>query len=108
MLTKLGVLAIGLAVLQLENVFQITEMAATRGKLGTANLVTFIGHKNFLECWKSTVLSYQIMEMLTPGAQIAIKLHKNKYQWVESLSNETIDEGHSLLNEVLKLICPGV
>ena len=51
---------------------------------------------------------HQIMEMLTPEAQVAIKLHKNKYQWVDPLPNETIDDGHSLLNEVLKLIRPDV
>ena len=80
-------------------------MTATRGELGTANLVTFLGCKKFLERWKSTILSYQFMEMLTLEAQIAIKLHNNKYQWVDSLPNETIDDGRSLLNEALKLIC---
>ncbi len=53
--------------------FQIAEMNAARGKIGTANVVSFIGRKKFLECWKSTILSHQIMEMLTPEAQIAIK-----------------------------------
>jgi hypothetical protein len=48
------------------------------------------------------------MEMLTQEAQTAIKIHKNKHQWVDPLANETIDDGHSLLNEVLKLIRPDV
>ena len=48
------------------------------------------------------------MEMLTPEAQVAIKLHKNKYQWINPLPNKTIDNGRSLLNEVLKLIRPDV
>jgi hypothetical protein len=83
-------------------------MSVAHGKIGTANMVTLIGSKKFLERWKSTILSHQIMEMLTPEAQVAIKLHKNKYQWVDPLPNETIDDGRSLLNEVLKLICPDV
>ena len=53
--------------------FQIAEMNAARGKIGATNAVSFIGRKKFLECWKSTILSHQIMEMLTPEAQIAIK-----------------------------------
>ena len=48
------------------------------------------------------------MEMLTPEAQISIKLHKNKYQWTDASLNETIDDGRSLLNEVLQLIHPDV
>jgi len=48
------------------------------------------------------------MEMLTPEAQVAIKLHKNKFQWVDPLPNETVDDGRSLLNEVLRLIRPDV
>jgi hypothetical protein len=48
------------------------------------------------------------MEMLTPEAQIAIKLCKNKYQRVDSLPNKIIDDGRSLLNEVLKLIHPDI
>ena len=89
-------------------VFQIAEMNATRGEVGTANAVTIIGRKKFLERWKSTIMSHQIMSMLNPEAQIAIKLHKNKYQWVDPLPNETIDDGRSFLNEVFKLIRPDV
>jgi len=53
-------------------------------------------------------MSHQIMEMLTPEAQISIKLHKSKYQWTDTSLNETIDDGRSLLNEVLRLIRPDV
>ena len=86
------------------NVFQIAEMTQARGEIGTANAVTVLGGKKFLERSKLTILSHQIMEMLTQEAQTAIKIHKNKYQWVNPLPNETIDDGCSLLNEVLKLI----
>jgi hypothetical protein len=48
------------------------------------------------------------MQLLTPEAQIAIKINKKKYQWTDPLSEETIDDGHSLLNEVLKLMHPDV
>jgi hypothetical protein len=46
-------------------VFQIAEMTATCGEIGTANVVTLLGHKKFLECWKSTIMSHQSMEMLS-------------------------------------------
>jgi hypothetical protein len=48
--------------------FQIAEMNAARGEIGTANAVSLIGRKKFLERWKSTILSHQVMEMLTPEA----------------------------------------
>ncbi len=48
------------------------------------------------------------MEMLTPEAQIAIKILKNRFQWTNPLPNEMIDDGGSLLNEVLKLKHPDV
>jgi hypothetical protein len=83
-------------------------MTNARGEIGVANVVTLIGRKKFLERWKSTIMSHQIMEMLTPEAQVAIKLHKNKFQWVDPLPNETVDDGRSLLNEVLRLIRPDV
>jgi hypothetical protein len=92
----------------IENVFQIAKMTQARGEIGTANLVSLLGCKTFLELWKSTIMSHQIMEMLTPEAQVAIKLHKNKYQWINPLPNETINDGCSLLNELLKLIRPDV
>ena len=53
----------------LGNVFQIAEMTQARGKIGTASLVTLLGCKKFLERWKSTIMSHQIMEMLTPEVQ---------------------------------------
>ena len=89
-------------------VFQIAEMTATRGEIDSTNAVTLLGRKKFLERWKSTIMSHQIMEMLTPEAQVAIKLQKNKYQGVDPLPNETIGDGHSLLNKVLKLIRPNI
>ena len=46
--------------------------------------------------------------MLTPEAQIALKIHKNRYQWNDPLPDETIDDGRSLLHEVLKLMHPDV
>jgi hypothetical protein len=63
----------------IEDVFQIAEMTQTCGELGNANVVTLLSRKKFLERWKSTIMSHQIMEMLTPEAQVAIKLHKKKY-----------------------------
>ena len=83
-------------------------MTATCGEIGTAQAVTLIGRKKFLERWKSTILSHQVMQLLTPEAQIAIKINKKKYQWTDPLSEETIDDGRSLLNEVLKLMRPDV
>ncbi len=83
-------------------------MTVTRGEIGTAQTVTSIGSKKFLERWKSTILSHQVMQLLTPEAQIAIKINKKKYQWTDPLSEETIDDGRSLLNEVLKLMRPDV
>ena len=89
-------------------VFQIADMTQARGEVGAANAITLLGRKKFLERWKSTIMSHQIMEMLTPEAQISIKLHKSKYQWTDTSLNETIDDGRSLLNEVLRLIRPDV
>jgi hypothetical protein len=83
-------------------------MNAAHGEIGTANTVSLIGCKKFLERWKSTILSHQVMEMLTLEAQIAIKPHKSKYHWTDPLPNETINDGCSLLNKVLKLIHPDV
>jgi hypothetical protein len=39
---------------------------------------------------------------------LRLNLHKSKYQWTDPLPNETIDDGRSLLNEVLELIRPDV
>jgi hypothetical protein len=86
------------------NDFQIAEMTQAWGKVGMANVVTIVGCKNFLERWKSTVMSHQIMQLLSPEAQVAIKIHKKKFQLTDPLPNETIDDGHSLLHKVFKLM----
>ncbi len=70
--------------------------------------MTHIGQKKFLEQLKSTILSHQIMQLLTPEAWIGIKIHKQKFQWTDSFSNEIIDDGCLLLNEVLKMMRPDV
>ncbi len=70
--------------------------------------MTLIGQKKFLDHWKSTILAHQIMQLLIPEAQIAIKIHKKKYQWTKPLSNEMIDDGRSLVNKELKLMLPDV
>jgi hypothetical protein len=46
--------------------------------------------------------------MLIPEAQVALKIPKNRYQWTDPLPNETIDDGPSLLNKVLKSMHPDV
>jgi hypothetical protein len=46
--------------------FQISEMTLARGEVGTANSVTVIGRKRFLERWKSTIVAYQVMNLLSP------------------------------------------
>jgi hypothetical protein len=48
------------------------------GKIGVANTLIRIGQKKFLEQWKSTLLSHQIMQSLTPEDQVGIKIHKRK------------------------------
>jgi hypothetical protein len=48
------------------------------------------------------------MQLLTPEAQIGIKIHKQKFQWTDPFSNKIIDDGCLLLNEVLKLMRPDV
>jgi hypothetical protein len=83
-------------------------MTQARGKFGMANVVTIVGRKNFLERLKSTVMSHQIMQLLSPEAQVAIKIHKKKFQWTDPFPNKTINDGHSLLHKVLKLMHPDV
>jgi hypothetical protein len=83
---------------------QIAELTQACGKLGIAQTVTLIVRKKFLDQWKSTTLSHQIIHMLTPEAQVAFKIHKNRYQWTDYLPNETIDDCCSLINKVLKLM----
>jgi hypothetical protein len=49
------------------------------------------------------------MQLLTPEAQVAIKIYKHKFQWTDPpLPFKTVDDGCSLLNEVLKLMHPDV
>jgi hypothetical protein len=67
-------------------------MTQARGKVGMANVVTIV----------------QIMQLLSPEAQVAIKIHKKKFQWTDPLPNETINDGRSLLHKVLKLMHPDV
>ncbi len=49
-----------------------------------------------------------MIQLLSPEVQVAIKIHKNKFQWTDPLPNELIDDGYSLLHEVLKLMRPEV
>jgi hypothetical protein len=83
-------------------------LTQAHGKVGIAQAVTLIRHKKFLEQGKSIIHSHQIIQMLTPEAQVALKIHKNRYQWTDPLPNETIDNGCSLLNKVFKLMHPDV
>jgi hypothetical protein len=87
---------------------QIKEMTGTRGEVGTANALTKIGKKKFMERWKSTILAAQVMALLTPEAQNLMKIHKKAYQWTDPISDKTFTDGRSLLNEVLKLMHPDV
>jgi len=86
---------------------QIKEMTGTCGKVGTVNALTKIGKKN-MERWKFTILAAQVMTLLTPEAQNLIKIHKKAYQWTDPISDKIVTDGHSLLNEVLKLMHPDV
>jgi hypothetical protein len=82
----------------------IAEHTQAPGEVGTANTVTIIGCKKFLERWKSTIMAHLIIQLLTPEAQVGIKIHKKRFQWTDPLCNETIDDGHSFLNKVLKMM----
>jgi hypothetical protein len=53
-------------------------------------------------------MAYQVMNLLSPEAQVAIKIHRKKYQWTDSLPGKKIDDGRSLLHLVLKLMHPDV
>jgi hypothetical protein len=90
------------------NDFQIAEMTQARGKVGMANVATIVRCKNFLERWNPTVMSHQIMQLLSPEAQVANKIHKKKFQLTDPLPNETIDDSGSLLHKVVKLMPPDV
>jgi hypothetical protein len=43
-----------------------------------------------MERWKSTVLAYQVMAMLTPEGQASIKIQEKAYQWIDPLSDEIV------------------
>ncbi len=87
---------------------QIEEMTGTHGKVGTKNALTKIGKKKFMERWKPTILAAQVMALLTPEAQNLNKIHKKAYQWTNPISDKIVTDGHSLLNETLKLMRPDV
>jgi hypothetical protein len=87
---------------------QIEAMTGTCGKCGTANALTKISKKKFMEPWKSTILAARVMALLTPEAQNPIKIHKKAYQWTDPISDKIVTNGHSLRNEVLKLMRPDV
>ncbi len=87
---------------------QVDKLSVAHGKVGTATTLTKSGKKKFMERWKSTILAFQVMAMLTPNAQATIKIQENAYQWIDPLSDEIVVDGHLLLNEALKLMCPDV
>ena len=84
------------------------ELSVTRGEVRTATTLTKSGKKKFMECWKSTILAYHVMALLTPEGQASIKLQEKAYQWTDPLSDKIVLDGRSLLNETLKLMCPDV
>jgi hypothetical protein len=53
-------------------------MTGARGKVGTASNVTIVGRKQFLECWKSTIMAHQVMQLLSPKGQVEIKIHMKR------------------------------
>jgi hypothetical protein len=71
-----------------------------------ASALSKVGKKKFMECWKPTVLAHQVMTLLTPEAQASIKIHKDAYQSTDPQTDETVKDGCSLLNKVLKLMHP--
>jgi hypothetical protein len=87
---------------------QIKALSDMHGKIRTATVITKIGKKKFMERWKSLILAYQVMALLTPEAQASIKIHKKAYSWTDPLMDEIVEDGPLLLNEVLKLMHPDV
>jgi hypothetical protein len=57
---------------------------------------------------KSTILSLQVMALLTPEAQASIKIHKDTYQWTDPQTDKTVKGSRSLLNKALKLMHPDI
>jgi hypothetical protein len=86
---------------------QIEELTVTRGKV-TASSLPKIGKKKVMERWKSTILAFQVMALLTNEAQATIKVLENLYQWIDPISDEIMIDSHSILNKTLKLMRPYV
>jgi hypothetical protein len=60
-----------------------------------------------MERWKSTtILSYQVMALLTPEAQATIEIQVHAYQWIDPMSNKIVVDDCLLLDEALKLMHP--
>jgi hypothetical protein len=79
-------------------------MTIEHGEVKASALIK-VDKKKFMEHWKSTILSHQVMALLTPEAQVSIIIHKDVYQWTDPQTDETVKNGRSLLNDVLKLMC---
>ena len=56
-----------------------------------------------MERWKSTILAYHVIALLTSEGQSSIKLQEKTYQWTDPLSDDIVFDGCLLLNETLKL-----
>ena len=82
-------------------------MTAACGEV-TASALTKVGKKKFMEHWKSTILAHQAMAILTSEAQASNKIHKKAHQWMDPHTDETVQDGHLLLNKILKLVHPNV
>jgi hypothetical protein len=80
----------------------IEALSDMRGKLGVAAVISKIGKMKFMECWKSSILAYQVMALLTPEAQASIKIHKKAYLRTGPLTDEIVEDGCSLLNSSMK------
>jgi hypothetical protein len=78
-------------------------MTIERGEV-TSSALTRDGKKTFMECWKSKILSHQVMALLKPEAQASIKIHKDAYQGTDPQTYETVEDSHSPLIKALKLM----
>jgi hypothetical protein len=87
---------------------QIEALSDTGGELGVVAVISKIGKKKFMERWKFSIFAYQVMALLTPEDQASIKIHKKAYLWTDPLTDEIVEDGRLLLNEVLKLMRPDV
>ncbi len=86
---------------------QVDELSLTRGEVSGSSL-SRSGKKKFMERWKSRILAYQVVALLTPEGQSSIKLWEKAYQWTDPLSDKIVLDGRALLNETLKLMRPNV